>query len=304
MSDFPKPSTIKAAAEKIAKDFQDRVSSIVRVEADPSGKIAVLVHATTAAPPGFPRALNVRAANGSRYTLPIVWKLAPAAPEGVDMDEGYWAGASPVVDRAVRMWEPGLAPVIPVLENIPPTDQENRQLSIGGRLPQFATPNFWSIPFDQEGSVCIPFYERWDTAFRYKVPSDRMVIITGISYEFDDTLVTFDQFDIQILRDTEDLSTFRDMRALNTADPAEEYVLAGHYRPMQFYGRFDHDQEIIARVKVRGQYPFTHTKYDTLGGCFHIFLSGWMASLMDNRDGGARPVDMGSLNQLALGENP
>ncbi len=304
MSDFPKPSTIKAAAEKISRDFRDRISSITRVEADPQGKIAVLVHATSPKPPGFPQAMKVRAANGSLYKLPIIWVPAPAATEGVNIDEGYWAGASTVVDRPVRLWEPGLAPVVPVLEDIPKTEQENRQLSIGGRLPQFATPNFWSIPFDQEGSVCIPFYERWDMAFTYTVPSDRMVIITGISYEFDDSLVTFDQFDVEIVRDTEQLSTFRDMRALNAADPAEEYVLSGHYRPLPFYGRFDHDQKIVARVKVRGQYPFTHTKYDTLGGCFHIFLSGWMASLMDNRDGGARPVDMGSLNQLALGENP
>ena len=91
------------------------------------------------------------------------------------------------------------------------------------------------------------------------------------------------------------------MRARTTSDPAEEYVGAGHYRPMPIYARFDHDQTITARVKVLGPYPFKPTSADTLGGCFHIFLSGWMASLMDNRDGGARPVDMGDLNQLALG---
>jgi hypothetical protein len=91
------------------------------------------------------------------------------------------------------------------------------------------------------------------------------------------------------------------MRALNTPDPAEQYVFAGHYRPFPYWGRFDHDQWLSIAVTVHGPWPFTKTPADQLGGCMSIFPSGWLGSLYDNRDGGARPVDMGELNDVALG---
>jgi hypothetical protein len=33
-----------------------------------------------------------------------------------------------------------------------------------------------------------------------------------------------------------------------------------------------------------------------------VYPKGWLGSLYDNRDGGARPVDMGELNDIFMGE--
>jgi hypothetical protein len=326
MSEIPAPATVIAAAKRIAADFESKIPGITAVR--PSvvqGRPVVAVIAIIPQPRSFPKALNVRLPSGGVYPLPIIWQQVqsefgvakgyfgtgprgkastplPAPATDRPIDDAMWGGAPPVTDRPGTLISPNPTPQVGIVEEIPTTEENRFQLSISARLPQFVTPNYWSIPFDENGDVCVDFYERWYTAFTYVVPSDRMVIVTGISYQFNDTLIPFDIFEVNVFRDGQSLSEFEDMRALNTADPAEEYVFAGHYRPLPFYGRFDHDQRIVVRVRVRGQYPFIHIPTDPLGGCFQVFLTGWMASLYDTRDGGARPVDMGDLNQLSLGE--
>lgn len=314
---------MQMAAQRVASDHA-HVPGISRVLASQvQGTPVIAVIAITPKPNDFPKALRVRLSATETYALPIVWQQIVAdnsVAKGMlgthrgakntriepvqrdrPIDDAMWGGGTPVEDRPGTLITPGQQPLVSVMGQIPPTEQERYQLAVNARLPQFADPNFWAKPFDQTGSVCTDLYETEYLTFAYTVPSDYMVIVSGVSYQFDDVLVPFDQFEVSIYRDTERLAVWNDMRALTTADPAEEYVFAGHYRPMPFYGRFDHDQVITARVKVLGQYPFTHTSADALGGCFHIFLTGWMPSLMDSRDGGARPVDMGDLNPLALG---
>ncbi len=325
MGDLPTPNVVTAAAKRLAGDFA-HMPGITRIT--PSmirGAPVVAVLAIVPRPSSFPRAVNVTLPGGGAHVLPIIWqqvvpshgvakgyfgtrtggntaKKLPPVMADKPIDAAMWGGASIVTDRPGTLLSPGHTPDIGVVEDIPTTEEQRYQLSVGARWPQFVTPNFWSIPFDRSGDVCTEFYETWYNAYAFTVPSDRMVIVTGISYQFNDTVIPFDHFDVEVFRSGQSLGSFEDMRALNTADPAEEYVLAGHYRPLPYYGRFDHDEQIVAKVRVRGAFPFVHTPFDPLGGCFQIFLTGWMASLYDNRDGGARPVDMGDLNLLALGD--
>lgn len=326
MAEIPTPATVIAAAQRVGSDFANKIPGITDVR--PSvvqGLPVVAIIATIPKPRSFPPALRVRLPSGGVYALPLIWqqvvpttgvakgyfgtgpagrasKPVPVPANDRPIDDAMWGGSTPVTDRASTLLTPGHVEQVAISGEIPHTEEQRYQLSVPARLPQFVVPNFWSLPFERNGEVCVERYDTWYHALHYLVPSDRMVIVTGISYQFNNSVTPFEHFDVSVYRSGQQLSTFEDMRALNTADPAEEYVLCGHYRPLPFYGRFDHDDRIRVDVRVRGLYPFTKTEADTLGGCFNVFLTGWMASLTDTRDGGARPIDMGDLNQIALGE--
>jgi len=278
------------------------------------GKIPVIVVVglASARPGKMPKAIRVFA-DALPYNVAILWKgpvdprasmpLVPSTPaQDMQLDRDMWAGATSVIDRPGKLLGPTEhQPDVPIAQGFPTAQQEEYQFAASVRLPQFATPNFWAKNFRKYGNVCCPRYAERTVIYSYKVPPDYVLVMTGLSYEFSD-LVTFDQFIMHVLRDSNELGQWYDMRALNTPDPAEQYVFAGHYRPFPFYGRFDHDQRLTIATTVLGPYPFTKTPEDTLGGCVSVYPSGWLGSLYDNRDGGARPVDMGELNDIFLGE--
>lgn len=304
MPEMPSRERLVRAAQKVANDFAPKHKSIVRVMVGVvEGAPAVIVIATNATPPGgFPRALQLAMGDGSKYNLRIAWRYA-ANPA----DDQMWKGDSPVENRPVRTISggdgPSHSPAFNSSQKLPEqVKPDEQQMYFPMRKPGFVEPNFWAKPFDSAGSICVPNYETMYTAYSYKVPSTYMVIVNGISYQFDNSIGLFDQFTIQILRNTDVLCTFNDMKVSNATDPAEQFAFAGHYRQMPLYCRFDHDDAIMVRVTVKGAYPFTHLPADLLGGCFTVNLHGWMSSLMDTRDGGARPTDMGEFNDIALGE--
>ncbi len=255
-----------------------------------------------AAPPSnLPRGFSMKMRDGSTFLLKIQWHFV-ANPS----DKQMWKGDSPVVQRVVQtIKDPGgHAPVLVSEQKIPePTEPDQEHLSLAARLPGFVNPNFWGKPWDDHGAtVCIARYETWYVLYSLKVPSDSMIIVTGISYQFDDNLQLNDQFEVRVSRDSDNLCQYFDAYVSAAADPAEKYAFSGHYRKAPLYCRFDHDETIVVSVNVRGAYPFTHTGAELLGGCGQIFISGWMSSLMDTRDGGARPSDFGEFNRVALGE--
>ncbi len=304
MPEMPDRARLQRAAEKVAHDFMGTHASIRRVGVVfEKGVPSIHVISTEATPPsGFPQALQLNMKDGSKYNLRISWRSITNPS-----DRQMWEGASPVTDRPVRLIQPGEgsqgSPAFNSSQQLPKQIvPDTEQLYIPMRRPAFATPNFWSIPFDEPGSICVPNYATTYTAFSYRVQSTRMVMVNGISYQFDNSIGLFEQFQIQLYRNTDELCRFIDLKVLNAVDPAEQYAFAGHYRQMPLYCRFDHDDLILAKVTVLGAYPFTHTPYDLLGGCFTVNLHGWMASLMDERDGGARPWDLGAFNDIALGE--
>lgn len=302
---FPTMDQLKHASSKVVQDFvvgPKRIKTIRRVEivasSDGSPRLRV-VSDSAFRPPKFPGGMTIRLKDGSVYALPIEWYYS------VDRsDKQMWNGPSPVLNRPRSEITPHSehAPLLNS-EKLPPKPEEMNQyqLIVNSRRPQFVVPNFWSEPFHPSHTICVPFYETLYTAYTFKVPSDRLIVVNSISYQFDNSIADFEQFDIAVYRESEGLVTFRDMKVPGSTDPAEQYAFAGHYRPIPVYCRFDHDQTIVIQVRVKGLYPFTHTDLDPLGGCFTIALNGWMASLMDNRDGGARPVDMGDFNDIALG---
>jgi hypothetical protein len=306
MPNIPAIDRLQKAARKVSDDFKGKFPSIREIKLDEvRGQPAVVVVATNATPPpGFPTALQLKNALGPdrHYNLRIVWRYA-ANPS----DDMMWKGGSPVEDRLIRTISrgdgPSNSPLLNSSQKLPPqTQPDEGQVYLPMRKPAFADPSFWSQPFDVTGSVCVPNYNTIYTAYSFRVPTTRMVIINGISYQFDNSINLLEQFTVELMRTTDSLCTFYDMKASNAVDPAEQYAFAGHYRQMPTYCRFDHDETIIARVKVLGTYPFSHTDQDVLGGCFTINLHGWMSRLIDDRDGGARPWDLGEFNNMALGD--
>lgn len=293
---------------KFAEDFGHE-PSIDNVELGThNSQPAIIVSGYAATPPaGMPTAIRLRNSDTSLFIVRIIWKnagSAPAVPAPVnkDLDLDMWAGAPPITDRQVTLWTPSDTP-IQVLQGKPPEAADfRRQASVPMRIPQFVKPNFWSKPFDQIGNVCLPFYDTWTEVYSTLAPNDYMLIIRGISYEFTGNIQPFDQFEVRVRRDSEYLAQWFDMMAIPNPDPALSYTFGGHIQPIPFYGRIDHNQRYSVDIRVLGPYPFTKTSTDTLGGCVTVRSIGWLASLYDNRDGGSRPVDMGDLNHMALGE--
>jgi hypothetical protein len=311
---IPNQKDLQWALEKVRADLQQwaGAESARLMFHQGTTPVIVVVGALAARPRSMPKAIRVFA-DAMPYNVAILWKgakdprasmpILPSTPaQDMQLDRDMWAGATPVVDRPVRLFDPAEhQPDTSIAQAFPSAQEEEYQLSLSARLPQFATPNFWSKTFRKHGTACLSRYAERTVVFSYKVPPDYMCIMTGLSYEFSD-LVPFNQFIMHVLRDGNELGRWYDMRALDTPDPAEEYVFAGHYRPFPFYGRFDHDQTLTIAATVLGPYPFAQTSADAFGGCVQVYPTGWLGSLYDNRDGGARPVDMGELNDIYLGE--
>ncbi len=310
----PSPAQLAWALSKVQGDLQRWPGAKATKLLFHQGKDPVILVTGSASkrPEQLPKAVRVFV-DALPYSIPILWKgptdprasmpIVPATSmEDKQLDNDMWAGPSEVISQPMKLGAPFQhQPELPIAQGPPLAAQAEYQLAASVRLPQFATPNFWAKPFHKSGNICCPYYNTLTRVFSYRVPPDYLLIMTGLSYEFSD-LVPFDQFTMHVLRDSNELGRWRDMRALNTPDPAEQYVFGGHYRPFPFYGRFDHDQMLSIAVTVLGPYPFTKTNEDKLGGCVTVNPCGWLGSLYDNRDGGARPVDMGEFNDIALGE--
>lgn len=303
MPEMPTPERLQIALAKVTRDFMGKIRSVIGISLGTvEGQPAIIVRATNATPPdNFPGALQLKLANGATYDLRISWRYA-ANPS----DKQMWKGDSPVISRpwslSSRGQGPGNAPAFDSMRNIPEQNiPDEMQLYLPMRKPGFVNPNFWGQPFFESGTVCLPNYETMYVAFRYKVPATRMVIVTGISYEFTNSIGLFEQFEVMLYSNSDQLCRYYDLKASNAVNPAEQFAFAGHYRPLPFYGRFDHDAMIVGQIIVRGLYPFSYTPQDFLGGCVSLYLSGFSSSLMDERDGGARPTDMGEFNDIALG---
>lgn len=307
------PQILQSALSRLKADF-GRNTDVAGIQLSAmAGSPVILVtgHRPTP-PPLFPPGIRINTDKGP-VTLPIVWRMKPPnvtpikhpTPEqDLQLDLDMWGGAPPITDHPMKLWSPQTSLAVGANKDQPKALLYEHQLSVEARLPQFVTPNFWARPFRESGHICLLRYATVYDVVHFQVPSDYSLIIDGLSYEFSD-LVPFDQFDIRVLKNGAPLQngTFRDMRAPTASvDPAEQYCFAGHYRPIPFYGRFDHDETMTLQVIVWGQYPFTKTPLDPLGGCVFLFAKGWLGSLYDNRDGGARPVDMGELNDWALGD--
>jgi hypothetical protein len=315
MSD-PSPKILIAALQMLRRDFgtMPGIKSILLTR-QPDGHPLIEVTGSTVTPPrGFPPGIKLNLPGSTiPYVLPISWKhqlahvesMPSATPkEDKPLDDLMWAGAPDVGFTPMKLWTPGDGTAVGANQKEPLGGDPDRQIAVGMRIPLFVAPNFWSKTFNRCAEVCLPFYATDYVVISYKVPADRCLIIEGISYEFSD-LVPFDQFQVTIYKNGSPMinASWVDMRVPTTSvDPAEQYAFGGHYRPTPTYLRFDHDETFALHVKVLGIAPFSKGPTDSLGGCGKACLKGYLALLMDTRDGGARPTDMGALNDWALGD--
>ncbi len=189
----------------------------------------------------------------------------------------------------------------PVLGEIPSAgDEREWWLAIPLSLPPFDTPDFFSIPIDGQGTICIPTYATPVAVARYTAPSDRMAMIDGISYEVAaGALNPGDQLEISVRRGDELLARWRDYYVpTGSGDLSSRWVWASHRVPFPIYGRIDRDQTITVTVSVLGAYPFTKTPSDIFAQCVTVILHGWLAPLPDGRDGAPRPADVGDATDM------
>lgn len=312
MRSAPTTTQLLRATQQIAAAWIGRDPSVLEVNLGyHRGLPAILVTGATQYPPQtFPKGVRLRNSDTSIYLLPIVWRRFVGVsaskpmpmPAAKDLNLDMWNGAPPVQPDDVRLIAPNAYRFPTEQAPVPQADGDNAQASIPMRQPQFVTPNFWAKAFYQCNEACLTNYDTWVTPLRFTVPADYLLVITGISYELHQNLQTFDQFKVRVRRSSTDvLAEWFDMIALPNPDPALQNTFGGHIQPIPFYGRFDHDQTLAIDIKALGPYPFTKTVADSLGGCVHVCAQGWLASLYDNRDGGARPVDMGDLNAVVEG---
>ncbi len=230
-----------------------------------------------------------------------VKKLAPLANE--DIDRAYWHFFTPVDRRQIEISIPNSeVPRVGSLEALPPIDGVDTQIHFPMRLPQYDVPEFWSKPFEMQGCTCCSFYERWFNLYSFAVPDDHMLIIDGVSVSL--TGVGIGEIvEVQMLRDGETAVTFEDMLAdPAAADPAHQMAFSGYVDYIPMHLNVDRSRMLTVRVKLRGTYPFSKTMNDTFGGTVCVLVHGWLASLMDSRDDAPRPISLGIVNDVALGD--
>ena len=222
--------------------------------------------------------------------------LDPLSDE--DVDRAYWFFATPAdLNRSVKNYLPAFH-AIPQPTNMDPpkADEINTQFHIDMRLPQYDNENFWSKPFEPSACLCCTWYMRPTLVYNFQVPDTYLVVVNGISYDIPTVLPFGTIFQVEILRGGNVMASFEEI----VVDPANpnpglRVAFASHPSPTPLFVLVDRGQTLGVRITVKGPFPFTKTRNDTFCGTICILLHGWMASLMDNRDGAPRPSDVGAM---------
>lgn len=158
-------------------------------------------------------------------------------------------------------------------------------------LPQWNRPNYWSHPLDLSFTTTIDFYKTPTNIGVYNIPKNKMVIIQGISYEFDSQLGLFDEFDVEIFESNILVTRFRDMRVQLAAaepNPAHQFAFSGHLFPIPIEYSVDQSHTITIRVSIIGTSPFPKTTADPYNGSCTVKLLAYESQLADRRDGAPR----------------
>lgn len=218
-----------------------------------------------------------------------------------DFDHAMWWGASYNDDMLLDRFSQGAAkPRYPFAEvktsqhiRFPPPIQRFPLNDIQMELPQWTRPNYRTMPLDLVmGFTTIPFYATPTIiGVPYVINKAKMVSLRGISYEFDDSLGLFDEFEIEIYDNNELITRFRDMRVKLAAaepNPAKQFAFGSHLFPVPLLFSVDKGYTISIRVKILGVSPFVKTPVDPYNGPCKILLHAWESQLADRRDGAPR----------------
>lgn len=298
----------------------------VLLQTDPSGKIPgyYFQGTTVTMPADLPGRMVVPDADGRPYSVAVFWRrdvkipqvsgvqspnpeifnpsgnarlpLDPLADE--DIDKAMWFFATPAnLNRSVENILPSFHAIPQPTNMAPPSAEEiNTQLHIDMRLPQYDNPNFWSKPFQPNACMCCAYYARPITVYSYVVPDTYLLRLTGISYDISSLLPFGTVFQVDILRGGSIAASFEEIVVdPANADPSKRVAFASHETPSPLFVLVDRGETLSIQLTVKGPYPFTKNEQDTFCGTICLLLQGWIATIMDNRDGAPRPSDVGEM---------
>jgi len=293
----------------------------VRIEILPNGRPLYIFDGKGDAPGvDIPGSLIVPSPEGQPFKVPVLWKKLPSAikkPEIFnpvlhakrpldplkedDIDKAYWWFFTPHKPRILVEWHPAFHAIPePVLGAIPEPEGIDPILYFDARVPQYNLPNFWAKPFEPFGCTCMSYYRRPYTVLNYRVPETYLLVIYDIALDIcdqEDTTLSFgDTVQIDILRDGARIASFEDT-VLDPAnpDPAKRWAFTSTTQKVPIWMRFDRNQIMTIQLTNLGAFPFQKTNQDTFCGSLGIIPHGYLGSLMDNRDGTARPIDVGPM---------
>ena len=300
----------------------------VLLQTDASGKIPgyYFQGTTETIPADLPGFMIVPGADGRPYKVSVFWRrdttvpqvtevpsLRPEifnpSPNGVmpldplsesDVDKAYFFFATPAdLNRTVKNYLPAFH-AIPQPTNMDPPAAEliESQLHVDMRLPQYDNPNYWTKPFQPNACLCCAWFARPVLVYSFTVPDTYLLVLNGISYDVDVLLPFGTIFHVDILRGGAVAASFEDI-VVDPAnpDPSKRVAFASHETPTPLYVLVDRGETLSVQITVKGTYPFTKTQMDTFCGTICILLQGWLATLMDNRDGAPRPSDVGEMRE-------
>ncbi len=320
------PTVLDAARRQLLTKWRSMVGVVgVSAGATPTGAPALFMHGPAIMPPpGLPGVMVVPDTAGRPYRVPIFWQITAAhAPQPVvtpkpelfdtrhgasrpldplndeDIDRAYWSFFTPTTPREVHSFSPAFhVPQVPVLGPPPPADDIAGQAALAIRLPQYNLPNFWAKPFEPVTCPCMLVYATPQLAYTYTVPEMSLIIVDGISFSLPNCMVNEEIIQIDIYRSGIQVASFEEMMADNlNPDPGNRAAFSSHVRPLPLWLRFDRNETISIFITPRGLFPFPKTPADSFCGNICVLLHGWIASLIDNRDGAMRPIDVGRMRE-------
>lgn len=324
---FPSQVVLQAGLRQLNAKWMGKngVSRVV-LQSDPSGKLPAYYFQGPSAdiPPGIPGCMIVPDENNRPFKVPVFWRqdndipkqqLVPAPhPEifnasghaklpldplsNEDIDKAYWFFVTPpTLDRSVKNYLPAFHAIPQPTNMAPPgAEQIEGQIHVDMRLPQYNNPNFWAKPFDPYACICCTWFSRPVLVYSYQVPDTYMLILEGISYDIitDFTIGTI--FQVDILRGGSVAASFEEIVIDPTnPDPSKRTAFASHEQPTPLFVIADRGETLSVQITMKGLFPFTKTVQDTFCGTLCILLRGYLASLIDNRDGAPRPSDVGEM---------
>jgi hypothetical protein len=166
------------------------------------------------------------------------------------------------------------------------------ELDIDVQLPPWQQPGFGSSSVHAQFTCdSVPWYAAWSSVHVYEVPGDRILVVTGLCFEWGDALPVGDVFEFTVIDSGVEQARFQSMRVANgttVPNPAYQYAIGGPQRPipMQFGVRPGHTLVIRARnlgpQSADGSFPSADS--DPFGVKVTTSILGWMTPVIPGRE--------------------
>ncbi len=148
-------------------------------------------------------------------------------------------------------------------------------------------PAYWSDPWDVDGDICLPFFGMRRTVISIEVPDTRLGILTGVSYDLDQT-TAFDgmQFEVRVCRNGQVLAAWTD-RVMNNAaaNPNERYAIGAHDDPVPVRLSFDPNTQLTIEFILDGP------ANQVFNGLVYVLTRGYLSRLRDTRQGAPKMTE-------------